>query len=70
MKAEFLKVMLAVDGLRGVGRKLGVDKDVAGTVVSEQGAAGVAQRFRAVGVRKSPVDWRVKMVSRNAVARG
>ena len=67
---KFLKVVLAVDGLRGVGRKLRVDEDVAGAVISEEGAAGVTQLFRAVGVRKTPVDRRMKVISGNAIARG
>ena len=64
---KFLKVMLAVDGLWGVGRKLRVDEDVAGAVISEEGATGVADFLGAVGVREATVDGGVEVVSGDAV---
>ena len=65
--SELLKVIIAGDGLGGVGGELRVDEEVAGAVISEEGATGIAEFLRAVGVREATVDGGVEVVSGDAV---
>ena len=64
---KLLEVMLAGDGLGGVGGELREDEEVAGAVISEEGATGVADFLGAVGVREATVDGGVEVVSGDAV---
>ena len=64
---KLLEVMLAGDGLGGVGEELREDEEVAGAVISEEGATGIAEFLGAVGVREATVDGGVEVVSGDAV---
>ena len=64
---KLLEVMLAGDGLGCVGGELREDEEMAGAVISEEGATGVADFLGAVGVREATVDGGVEVVSGDAV---
>ena len=64
-----LKVVLACEGLGGIGGELRVDEDAAGPMVDVEGAAGVACLLAAVGVKKAALNGRMEMVCRDTVTR-
>ena len=65
---ELFEVVLAGDGFGGVGGELREDEEMAGAVVSEEGATGVADFLGAVGVREAAMDGGVEVVGGDAVA--